>query len=74
MHTIGLTGNIAAGKSAVTERLRAHGLTVIDADAAWSVDPAAGRSKSRNTPFAGRALRGRAVHVFVDGDHRLGAA
>ena len=33
VHTIGLTGNIAAGKSAVTERLRAHGLTVIDADA-----------------------------------------
>ncbi|MEN9790897.1 MAG: hypothetical protein RLZZ63_555 [Gemmatimonadota bacterium] len=33
MRTIGLTGNIAAGKSAVAERLRAHGLTVIDADA-----------------------------------------
>jgi dihydroorotase len=49
-------------------------VTVIDPDAAWRVDPASGRSKSRNTPFAGRALRGRAVHVFVDGDHRLGAA
>ncbi|MBU3683237.1 MAG: dihydroorotase [Phycisphaerales bacterium] len=49
-------------------------VTMIDPDAAWTVDPAAGRSKSRNTPFAGRALRGRAVHVFVDGDHRLGAA
>ena len=49
-------------------------VTVIDPDAAWSVDAASGRSKSRNTPFAGRALRGRAVHVFVDGDHRLGAA
>ena len=47
---------------------------MIDPDAAWTVDPSAGRSKSRNTPFAGRALRGRAVHVFVDGDHRLGAA
>ncbi len=33
MRTIGLTGNIAAGKSAVAERMRAHGLTVIDADA-----------------------------------------
>ena len=33
MRTIGLTGNIAAGKSAVADRLRAHGLTVIDADA-----------------------------------------
>ena len=33
VRTIGLTGNIAAGKSAVAERLRAHGFTVIDADA-----------------------------------------
>ncbi|MFM8643242.1 MAG: dihydroorotase, partial [Phycisphaerales bacterium] len=49
-------------------------VTLIDPAAAWTVDPAAGRSKSRNTPFSGRALRGRAVHVFVDGDHRLGAA
>ena len=49
-------------------------VTLIDPDAAWTVDPAAGRSKSRNTPFAGRTLRGRALHVFVDGDHRLGAA
>ncbi|MEY4608854.1 MAG: hypothetical protein RL625_1071 [Gemmatimonadota bacterium] len=32
MRTIGLTGNIAAGKSAVASRLRAHGVTVIDAD------------------------------------------
>jgi len=32
VRTIGLTGNIAAGKSAVTSRLRAHGVTVIDAD------------------------------------------
>jgi dihydroorotase len=41
-------------------------VTVIDPDAQWTVDPA-GRSKSHNTPFAGRALRGRATHVFVDG-------
>jgi len=33
VRTIGLTGNVAAGKSAVAERMRAHGLTVIDADA-----------------------------------------
>jgi dephospho-CoA kinase len=32
VRTIGLTGNIAAGKSAVASRLRAHGVTVIDAD------------------------------------------
>jgi len=32
VRAIGLTGNIAAGKSAVASRLRAHGVTVIDAD------------------------------------------
>ncbi|MEY2713405.1 MAG: hypothetical protein RL005_1627 [Planctomycetota bacterium] len=42
-------------------------VTVIDPDAAWTVDPAHGASRSRNTPFAGRRLRGRAVAVFVDG-------
>ena len=42
-------------------------ITVIDPDAAWTVDPAHGASRSRNTPFAGRRLRGRAVAVFVDG-------
>ena len=42
-------------------------VTVIDPEARWTVDPAASRSRSRNTPFAGRALRGRAVQVFVGG-------
>jgi len=51
-----------------TLRVGAPGdVTVIDPEARWTVDPDAGRSKSRNTPFAGHALRGRAVHVFVDG-------
>ena len=42
-------------------------VTVIDPDAAWAVDPSAGASRSRNTPFAGRRLRGRATAVWVDG-------
>jgi dihydroorotase len=42
-------------------------VTVIDPDAAWTVDPSAGASRSRNTPFAGRKLRGRATGVWVDG-------
>jgi dihydroorotase len=51
-----------------TLRVGAPGdVTVIDPDAAWTVDPAHGASRSRNTPFAGRRLRGRAVAVFVDG-------
>jgi dihydroorotase len=40
---------------------------VIDPEARWSVDPASGRSRSRNTPFAGRKLSGCAVQTFVDG-------
>lgn len=33
MHTFGLTGGIASGKSTVAERLRARGVAVVDADA-----------------------------------------
>jgi dihydroorotase len=50
-------------------------VTLIDPDASWTIDPAAFRSRSRNTPFAGRAVRGRAVAVCLAGrvvDHHLG--
>ena len=42
-------------------------VTVIDPEAAWTVEPAQLRSRSHNTPFAGRALRGRAVMTIVGG-------
>jgi dihydroorotase len=42
-------------------------VTVIDPDHEWIVDPNRFRSKSRNTPFAGRKLRGRADAVIVGG-------
>jgi dihydroorotase len=42
-------------------------VTVIDPDIRWTVDPAKFRSKSRNTPFAGWKLRGRADTVIVGG-------
>jgi dihydroorotase len=42
-------------------------VTVFDSQAEWQVDPTAFLSKSRNTPFAGRSLRGRAVLTIVDG-------
>jgi dihydroorotase len=45
---------------------RAH-VTLIDPAREWTVDPEKFVSKARNTPFAGRALRGRAVMTFVDG-------
>lgn len=57
--------------------LRDHGLieaghranlTVIDPDATWTVDPMASASRSRNTPFAGRELRGMIRHTVADGE------
>jgi dihydroorotase len=41
---------------------------VLDLAATWRVDPAQFCSKSRNTPFAGRELTGRAVLTIVGGD------
>ena len=41
--------------------------TFIDAGAEWSVDADAFRSKSRNTPFGGRPLTGRATGIFNKG-------
>ncbi len=43
-------------------------VTVIDPGAAWTIDPAAFVSTGRNCPFAGRAVRGRAVATIVSGE------
>jgi dihydroorotase len=58
-------GRLAAGSVA--------DLTLIDPERRWTVDPATFRSRSRNTPFAGMAMRGKALAVclggrVVDGD------
>jgi dihydroorotase len=42
-------------------------VVVLDPAAQWTVDPAAFRSKSRNSPFARRALTGRALLTIVAG-------
>ena len=42
-------------------------VTLIDANAAWVVDPARLHSLSRNTPFAGWTLKGRVVKTLVGG-------
>jgi dihydroorotase len=42
-------------------------VTVFDPAWQWQVDPTTFRSKSRNTPFGGRTLRGRAVFTIVNG-------
>jgi dihydroorotase len=48
-------------------------VTVIDPAVNWVIDPAGFRSKSRNTPFAGRAVRGRARMVLIEGTVRYRA-
>jgi dihydroorotase len=46
-------------------------ITVIDPGVRWRVEPREFRSKSRNTPFAGMELTGRATTVIVDGEIRF---
>jgi dihydroorotase len=63
-------GTLAAGAAA--------DVTVIDPERRWRVEARAFRSKSRNTPFEGWEMTGRAVAVFVGGrlvhDERPAAA
>jgi dihydroorotase len=42
-------------------------VTVVDPDAAWTVDPVRFQSRSRNTPYAGMRVVGRVVHTLVGG-------
>ncbi len=42
-------------------------VTVFDPERRWTVDPAAFRSKGRNTPYAGQVLQGRATRTVVGG-------
>jgi dihydroorotase len=43
-------------------------VTIIDPGAEWTIDPAKFRSKSRNCPYAGWKVRGRATAVIVGGE------
>src|SRR5262249_740830 len=49
-------------------------ITIIDPEARWTIDPEHFLSKSRNTPFGGWEVRGRAHTVIVGGEvrHTLG--
>jgi len=42
-------------------------VTIIDPTVEWTIDPKQFRSKSRNSPFAGWKVKGRAVAVIVGG-------
>ena len=49
----------------------AANLVVLDLDTAWIVEEHSLRSRSRNTPFAGRRLKGRPVHTLLRGRFTL---
>ena len=51
---------------AVEEGLPAN-LVVFDPEQAWTVDPTAFKSRSRNTPYAGWSLRGKVKHTIFRG-------
>ncbi len=53
-------GNLAPGGPA--------DLVLIDTNAKWTIDPAAFRSKCRNTPFGGAEVTGRVVRTLVGGE------
>ncbi len=42
-------------------------VTIVDMNKEWTVDPDKFASKSRNTPFSGWKLKGRATHTIVGG-------
>lgn len=42
-------------------------IAIADLGAEWTVDPSTLKSKSKNTPYAGRAMKGRIVKTIVNG-------
>lgn len=55
---------IPAGRLAIGA---AADVTVFDPNETWTVEPEKFQSKSRNTPFAGRSLKGKVKYTIVDG-------
>lgn len=53
-------------RSELREGARAN-LTLVDPDAVWTVSPDRLRTKSQNTPFLGRSVKGRVMMTLVDG-------
>jgi dihydroorotase len=56
------------GQGGPIEAGRPANLCVVDAEAAWVVDPVRLASRSRNTPYAGRKLTGRIRHTVCNGE------
>jgi dihydroorotase len=82
-HAMGADADIAEWMSAAPARIAGlsgragHGrplavgepanITLVDPEAQWTVDPTALASRSRNTPYAGMALRGKVVATYLRG-------
>ncbi|MBV9291452.1 MAG: dihydroorotase [Frankiales bacterium] len=72
-----LVADRMSSRPAAIGRLSGHGqpllpgapanLVLVDPAATWTVDPARGASRGRNTPFAGRTLPARIVATFLRG-------
>ena len=62
-------GDRPGGRAGRVDRARVEpaNLTLVDPDGAWTVDPAALASRSRNTPFAGRSLPASVVATVFRG-------
>jgi dihydroorotase len=59
-HALGIAGgSLRPGVSA--------DITLIDPNASWTVNPGRFHSRSRNTPFGGKAMKGRAIQTICGG-------
>ena len=47
-------------------------VTIIDCGSEWTVDPSKFASRGKNSPFAGKTLKGRVKHTFAGGVHIFG--
>ena len=56
-----------SGQGELAEDCAAN-LTVFDPNAEWMIDPAKFVSKSRNTPFKGRTVKGKILHTVFGGN------
>lgn len=55
------------GQGGPVDAGRPANLVVFEPEATWRVDPARFRSRSKNTPFAGRSVTGKVLHTFFRG-------
>ena len=78
--TIGLQEGLVAGGLVVLPDIPGDGrvhvalavgavadLVIFDEDEEWTIDPAQFRSKGRNTPFAGRKVKGKVKYTISGG-------